>query len=272
VSSFSPDFELQGQLFSFSFSFSSKLKTDASFVSSSISYRLLHIRVAQIFATQIQADLNLLQTSPSSPISLAAKWLPSAGSSLARDTLLPESVAVLLLPNLPPSTASSYLLSALQKTYLSPLRAASQIPERPLSAKKPNEVHYVRVPSLAMKRYKTTFLEKDKVRFQEYLVDVMKGKRSISGAALTPASLVAEARRLTAFEKESGIGDVLGAQWETLVESVRESGKMGEAMAVADVSGSMCEYSACGCVIFESHESSDFRSFPPFVASSVGPT
>ncbi|KAL7412508.1 hypothetical protein BDY24DRAFT_370914 [Mrakia frigida] len=203
------------------------------------SYRLLHIRVAKIFATQLQHDLNLIQSSPSSPISLAAKWLPSPGSNLALQTLLPESVAVLLFPNLPPTTASSYLLSALQKTYLSPLRAASQIPERPLSAKACSEVAYPRVPSLAMKRYKRTFLEKDTVRFKEFLIEVKKGNRSISGAALTPASLVAEARRLTHVEKEGGIGDVLGAQWGTLVESVRESGKMGEAIAVADVSGSM---------------------------------
>ena len=106
-----------------------------------------------------------------------------------------------------------------------------------------------------MKRYKKTFLEKDTVRFKEYIVDVMKGKRSISGAALTPASLVAEARRLSTFERESGIGEVLGAQWETLVESVRETGKMGEAMAVADVSGSMREYSLPSFLKnFEPHE------------------
>lgn len=205
------------------------------------SYRLLHIRVAQIFANQLRHDLALLQSSSSCPVSLAAKWLPSPGSTLALQTLLPDSVAILLFPSLPPTTTPSYLLSALQKTYLSPLRAAAQIPERPLSAKTYDQVHYARVPSLAMKRYKGLFLEKDGKRFGQFLVDVKAGKRSISGAALTPASLVAEARSLSKRDREGGIGEVLGAQWEALVESVRETGTMGEAMAVADVSGSMCE-------------------------------
>lgn len=87
-----------------------------------------------------------------------------------------------------------------------------------------------------MRRNKALFIRKDPAGFREFLSNVMAGKLAISGATLTPATLVAEARRVNEHEM---LAEVLDAQWQTLSKSIAESGDLGEALAVADVSGSM---------------------------------
>jgi len=77
---------------------------------------------------------------------------------------------------------------------------------------------------------------------------VEKGKQKISGATLFPHQLIKEvltlssglnARNQVQIELEKAKLRVAEAQWETLVQRLRESGALESSLAICDVSGSM---------------------------------
>lgn len=213
-------------------------------------HRALHVTVARIFALQLQADLAALQSSTElraagkeddariveGPISLAAKWAPSEGAFHDRLTRLASTIAECLTPLPSPRTPSSLVhsLSVYRTTYLVPLRAHLELVERKMSANEWTSISYSRVPSIAMDKNKKLFAKRDPEGFKAFLLRVAEGKSTISGAALTPASLLMQADRAKDVEAE-----VVEAQWRTLVQSVRDAGKLSRCLAVADVSGSM---------------------------------
>ena len=213
-------------------------------------HRALHLTVARVFGLQLEADLAALKSSKElraagkndeariveGRISLATKWAPSEGAFHDRHTRLASTIAEFLtpLPSLRTPSSLVHSLSVYRTTYLVPLRAHLDLVERKMSANDWTSISYSRVPSIAMDTNKKLFAQHDPEGFKAFLYRVAEGKSTISGAALTPASLLKQAERADDVEAE-----VIEAQWRTLVQSVRDAGKLSRCLAVADVSGSM---------------------------------
>ncbi|KAK2745198.1 hypothetical protein FQN55_006323 [Onygenales sp. PD_40] len=218
-------------------------------LSTSPLHRALHLTIARLFATQLRKDMLALESgNPSAirDISLCAKWAPSPTRFHDKHTLIATTIAELLYP---PTTdisttdqRTTYLKHAREQYRahtLSPLRKALHIVERDISANTLSNIQYSRVPSLAMNRYKSLFKNKDGVRFHDYIVDVAMGKATISGAVLTPGQLVKQVIYSRYGNEDDMAMAVANAQWNTLVQRIRDSGSLSDAIAVCDVSGSM---------------------------------
>ncbi|KAI5480511.1 hypothetical protein MNV49_000664 [Pseudohyphozyma bogoriensis] len=217
-------------------------------------HRSLHLTVARLFGIQLQKDLDALTSATQlraagridearvaeGKISLAAKWAPTEKGSHDRQTGIATSIAEFLTPPSDGERTTSSLQRALgryRSTFLAPLRKHLEIVEVKMSANKWEDIKYSRVPSLAMSKHRKLFHKHDAEGFGQYLVKVAEGKATISGAVMTPAVLLKQAT-------ESHRGDDVGAlvanaQWKTLVDGVRDTGKLSRCIAVADVSGSM---------------------------------
>jgi len=134
------------------------------------------------------------------------------------------------------------------------------------------------------------FFHHDPDGFQAYLISVEQGKKTISGATLLPHELVAQAVALQS-ESESGLDRngnankypalvqfrkdlaktqqrVIEAQWKTLIESLRDSGRIENALAVCDVSGSMGSL-YCGHQIGRRRRRRDVQPVVPAIALSL---
>lgn len=230
-------------------------------------YRSLHLTVAKIFVEQLKKDMELLLSGKPEDlgkISLAAKWAPSPQSFHDKHTFIVSSIAETLYP---PSyfaeieeTREMYLRrarQALRRLTLAPLRKALEVVERDISAGTFDKINYTKVPSIAMDNYKGLFVRKDLDRFEKYVDKVAAGKARISGAVLTPATLVHQARmcgvinasdlpdrKLAAKQLlKNKIGEIEGkvltGQWDALVKRIKDNGKLSSSIAVCDVSGSM---------------------------------
>lgn len=257
-------------------------------------HHALHLTVARLFAAQLGRDLALLDEkekekesekgkAKAEDISLCAKWAPSPARFHDKHTFVASSIAEIMFPrtHFPPDLIGEsrdvYLRHAREeyRRSLTRLRARLDVVERHLTTGTFAEVDYTKVPSLAMRVYAPLFAEKDPERFGGYLLDVQKGKASISGAVLMPGVLVKEAlagagrlgigqarKKRRAYHRGRRVwgnaaarrgggqavlakktaemsGRVLDAQWEALVRRVRESGTLESCVAVCDVSGSM---------------------------------
>lgn len=244
-------------------------------------YRALYIAVARQFATQLCTDISLLTQSESisahpdrltylRQLSLVGKWAPSAGGCHDRFTNITTAISFLLhnsraslpiafpssleSPTIDPLQKATILRSFLQRWVLTPLRTASEIPETYMSANRWNEIQYTRVPSLCMKNNSEMFFKHDPEGFQDYMIDVESGKKTISGATLMPNEILHQIVRSSShygeFTKYPKLAEfrktiaenkvrVAEAQWNTLISKLRESGSIDNAIAICDVSGSM---------------------------------
>ncbi|MCJ1337503.1 hypothetical protein MMC09_002785 [Bachmanniomyces sp. S44760] len=237
-------------------------------------YRALHLTVARLFSSQLRKDLDLLKTGKRKEVDLlsyAAKWAPSLEKFHDQHTLIATTIAEHLYAGTKietgSSTRSDFLKNAREAyraEYLSPLRKALRVVERDISAKSFGQIDYQKLPSLAMNRYKEIFVEQDFERFEQYIEKVASGKARISGAVLTPASLVQQvpesdyhtytsigdldktsvknklsSKQLLQIKTASVLSKTLGGQWDTLVQRIRDSGSMSSTIAICDVSGSM---------------------------------
>ncbi|KAJ7496916.1 hypothetical protein FB451DRAFT_1456911 [Mycena latifolia] len=231
-------------------------------------YRALYIAVARLFSTRLLADIHLLHTSAASQellreISLAPKWAPTPGAAHDRCTNIATAIVRLLysentglqfpsalascssLENL---EATGLLRSFYQRWILSPLRAATFVPETFMSANRWTEIRYTRVSAVCMQNNMEHFFKHDPSGFEPYLVSVEGGTRSISGATLLPHRLLARVVEL-AGKCETGTEGgkalaairlrVVEAQWKMLVQNLRDSGALENSVAICDVSGSM---------------------------------
>ena len=170
-------------------------------------------------------------------------------------------------PSLDPSNVAGdaalvhILRSFYQRWVLTPLRALTCIPEPLMAAGRWTEIKYGRVSSVCMKNNAEVFYKHDPEGFEAYLVSVEQGKKTISGAVLFPHELVGEAVMLAKDAAPIEVREgrevkfkavkevkrtmaetrmrVVEQQWKALVKRLEESGKMENALAVCDVSGSM---------------------------------
>ncbi|CAD6888341.1 unnamed protein product [Tilletia controversa] len=208
-------------------------------------------------------------------ISLAGKWAPSAGAAHDRLTNISTAIAFLVADGLPKaylpaivgkkeeldaSTKAHVMRSFYQRWLLKELRQTLQLPEPLMSANRWAEIRYRRVASLAMSTNNHLFFQHDADRFKEYIRAVELGKKTISGATLMPHELLTKLihgfdmaertklRRIAALGAagEEVLGElremqsrVIEAQWDALVDDLRQAGSLGDALAICDVSASM---------------------------------
>ncbi|EIM80777.1 uncharacterized protein STEHIDRAFT_125778 [Stereum hirsutum FP-91666 SS1] len=232
-------------------------------------------------------------------LTFVSKWAPTPHGSHDRVTNISSAIALLLhdqgamaglsLPVDPSPTRllslsdTHVLRSFYKRWHLKPLRDALMLPEVLMSANKWSSIPYSRVPSVCMKNNTERFFTHDRERFTKYMEDVESGKKTISGATLMPheligsimeqhrylarsprpadnfASVKAEVRRKLAEQKLS----VLEAQWRSMIDRLRESGALENAMAICDVSGSM------GSITYDNPRSKQTRPIFPAVALSL---
>ncbi|KDQ56468.1 hypothetical protein JAAARDRAFT_195103 [Jaapia argillacea MUCL 33604] len=200
-------------------------------------------------------------------ITFAGKWAPTPGHSHDRPTNISTAISLLLhhsgliTPTLSshasPQTALNSIDTHILRSFyshwlLKPLRTILSCPEPLMSANRWTSIVYSRVPSICMKNNMSHFIAHDPSGFEKYLTKVEEGKRSISGAVLMPHEIVQEVLSLRSDLQRSGslqedvarkVAEtrvrVFEAQWKTLIERLKESGPLDNAMAVCDVSGSM---------------------------------
>jgi hypothetical protein len=236
-------------------------------------YRALHLTVARLFARQLKRDSELLKSGKQehlSRLSLAAKWAPSLQGFHDKHTFIASTISEAIYP---PSTfpeniesREMYIKRAreeFRRLTLAPLRKALEVVEQNISACTFTKINYSKVPSLAMDNYKNLFVKKDIDRFEKYIERVAEGKSRISGAVLMPATLVHQARGAVGHDIMHAAGDdekakevksadkllkdkmaqilnkVVDGQWNSLVQRVKDNGKLSSSIAVCDVSGSM---------------------------------
>lgn len=246
--------------------------------------------LAQLDALGPSADrLSLLHQ-----LSLAAKWAPTPHGTHDRHTNIATAIIQVLhhhhttpmifpsaLTNsLDPKERTVILRSFYQRWVLTALRKASSLPEPLMSANRWKEIKYNRVSSMCMKNNTEHFFQHDPEGFQAYLISVEQGKKSISGATLFPHELVEQAVKfgydlrlddtklpvLAEFRKDLAKAQlrVLEGQWKTLIDRLRESGKIENALAVCDVSGSMGFFS-----MGQKKKKRDVQPIAPAIALSL---
>ncbi|XP_074294187.1 uncharacterized protein LOC141621992 [Silene latifolia] len=204
------------------------------------SFRLLHDSISDHFGELLRNDIDLLKKDDVFNISFAAKWCPTLDSKYDETTLLCESIARRVFPkgefeeykDLEEAHYAYRIRDRLRKEVLVPLRKALELPEIYISANMWDTLPYNRVPSVAMKKYKTLFYEHDKERFEEYLEKVKAGKATIAAGALLPHEIIGE------LDDGQG-GQVAELQWKRMVDDLAKKGKLHNCMAICDVSGSM---------------------------------
>ncbi|KAK5173193.1 uncharacterized protein LTR77_003315 [Saxophila tyrrhenica] len=230
-------------------------------------YQALHLTVARLFADQLKTDLARLQSGMKAEvklISLAGKWAPTHKGAHDQHTCIVSTIAELLHPfdsvcpeGVDPDDRELYLKYAriaYQSKTLSPLRKHLSIVERDITDETFSNIKYERVPSLAMKQYTRLFARKDFDHFDQYIENVASGKKKISGATLLPSTLVNVVMPnsfMGMTTKQHGADSMVeeklrdiqartvDAQWNTLVQRIKDSGTLESSIAVCDVSGSM---------------------------------
>ncbi|KAI9684138.1 MAG: hypothetical protein M1829_003408 [Trizodia sp. TS-e1964] len=211
-------------------------------------------------------------------LSLAGKWAPSLEGFHDQHTFIASSIAELLYPppNFPDTpqdgtiaARTAYLKKArakYQQATLSTLRKALSVVEGTISShlhpfpSPEHPLNYSTVPSVAMNNYMSLFASKDTDGYSQYLINVSSGKSQISGATLQPGLMVKQAReRKLPFSGPEGkkkkaakalseeakaklkaiANQASDLQWRSLVQRIKDSGKLESSIAVCDISGSM---------------------------------
>ncbi|CAG7816231.1 unnamed protein product [Allacma fusca] len=214
-----------------------------------LKYRMFHVRIAQIFASQLKQDMEKMKSGDASDktVSLAGKWAPSIEAHFDRYTLIGSTVAVELIRILEstkydwatkPIPIAVYLARKnYHKEFCVPLRKFHQVPEVAMSAGEWDKVNYKRVSSKCMQRNSKFFSAHDNERFTKFLE---KPDSKVAGAALKPIEIL---NRAMNYSEEDSDTDriVIEKQWESLVEDIKGKGGglLKNAISVCDVSGSM---------------------------------
>jgi hypothetical protein len=232
-------------------------------------FRALYVAVARLLSDQLVMDVEgrerILRN-----LSFVGKWAPTPAASHDKVTNISTAIAILLHRNgvmsslsRPIDTSAAVsgddahvLRSFYQRWVLTPLRAASHIPEPLMAMRRWGDISYKHVPSKCMHINSKNFLKHDEQRFDAYLESVVGGEAQISGATLLPHELVAKAIAPLCFNQrkpsaKSSIPDVfrerlakreaqvVDVQWNAMLARLREAGTLDNTLAICDVSGSM---------------------------------
>ena len=184
----------------------------------------LQAKFVQMFGNKLKEDYENMKRGE--PCSLAAKWAPTEGDSLDRDTGVFNTLA------------ESMKISprVLRKKYITPLRSYLKIVERFMCDREWGDIHYNKVPSCAMKRLKKSFEKHDTERFKEWRDALHKKDPTVAKVntrQLQPHELVREMRT------SGQVDGVCGAQWNIMEEECMKNGSLDNDIAVVDTSASM---------------------------------
>ena len=160
-------------------------------------YRFLHDIVSDVFSKMLKADMQALNDRKLKEISLAAKWCPTIDSAYDKSLLICKSIARRVFPKesnpeyqtLEEAHYAYKVQDRLRKQVLVPLHKVLEIPEVYMSANMWETLPYKRVPSVAMKNYKSHFLRHDNVRFHKYLNEVKRGDSTIAAGSCSHTRL-----------------------------------------------------------------------------------
>lgn len=173
--------------------------------------------VVTYVAKQLQNDREALRADQ--PISMLAKWMPSANTSSKETRALAYKWITALH-----MTPRDYRLT------LSALRKRLNIVERAMSSGDWSSIDYSKVPSKASLIYRSAFGKRDTERYGAYLSAVEKGEAKINSGTLYPYELVGKYLNGHALDR------TIEAQWSALPNFAESE---DNALVIADVSGSM---------------------------------
>lgn len=181
--------------------------------------------VVELFKNQLDEDMKNMNENK--PVSLVAKWLPSANAS-SKET---KKLAHIIISKLG-VTERQY------RKMLSKLRSYLRVVEVSMSKKEWSEIDYAAVPSRANLIYNSAFLRNDEERRRAYLESLQKGETKINAGVLFPHDIVhkyCESRGWSRRVKNSD-DTTLEELWKALPDFVNGA---GNTICVADGSGSM---------------------------------
>ncbi len=166
-----------------------------------------------------QLDNDLLNMKAQKPISLLAKWLPSANTSSKETKRRAEELRAAL----------GWTPRYYRKTLVG-LRKYIKIVEQKMSANEWDQIDYEGVPSRASMNYRSAFARHDRERYENYLTNVKEGKAKIHAGVLFPHDIV------HAYHNFFAVNETLEEQWKALPNKVPDN---ESTLVVVDGSGSM---------------------------------
>lgn len=185
----------------------------------------LENNVVELFKKQLDDDMKNM--SEGKPVSLLAKWLPSANAS-SKET---KRFAHIIISKLG-ITERQY------RKMLSKLRSYLKVVEVSMSKKEWSEIDYSAVPSRANLIYNDAFLRNDEERRRAYLESLQKGETKINAGVLFPHDIVHKYCENDSWLRGLKNSDdiTLEELWKALPDFVNGT---GNTICVADGSGSM---------------------------------
>lgn len=201
-------------------------------------YCRLYDLVADLFAEGLKEERRLM-LSGERYFGLVAKWAPTPRGSHDRHTNICEGIIQRLYPE-----CYKYrdfdLRVRFYKEYLSSIRRAAEILESFTGSGDWNLVNYKRMPSRCRTLHGEMFRRHDQERYDAYLNEAKKQAESgeritkISAGALLPNEITKRASR-----SNGQLNEELGLQWLRLIQDVKDSGQIPNALSICDVSESM---------------------------------
>ena len=167
----------------------------------------LRTKIIKFIYTKMFDDLD--KSCDDEPVSLLGKWLPSINTSSKKT----RDLAKFLIKEF-----SAYrkrpMSKSLYRCICSKLRKSIEIVEHNVTSRTYNQIDYSNVPSLAMLRYNHIFLERDKLRFIDYIRH-NKNKFTKSYARLNIVDIVSRMYCLDTDLDEEEI-NALNTQWNNI--------------------------------------------------------
>jgi hypothetical protein len=178
-------------------------------------------RIVEFFCDQLVEDKKNMEGGL--PISLCAKWTPTECNSLDRLTGVYDELV----------EALGVTPKEFRKEYNTPLRAYLKVVETYMCKNQWSEIDFNKVPSCAMKKLKSAFETHQSDRFSAWAASLKTGETKVNANQLYPHQLISEVRT-------KGFADeVVEAQWNVILQDVKNLGVLGDCIAVVDTSSSM---------------------------------
>lgn len=174
--------------------------------------------VAKIITRQFDEDMKNAKSGK--PISLMAKWLPSAkGKNKSTEEKARKILSITGMDRVDYNKKLSYL------------RGYLKVVERQMSANQWEDVNYEQVPSRANLIYNGAFLRHDESRRRNFLSAVNRGEKKINSSTVYPYEIVYRYGHCPRV-----IRNDLEAMWKSLPDTVNGN---NNTLVVCDGSGSM---------------------------------
>jgi hypothetical protein len=192
-----------------------------------------HSFETQLFAKQLEQDIQNLHNKKYQDISLCAKWASSEKDKYDVDCNLAHAIASELFPD------NFKTMQRYRKEILVPLRKHMNIVEAYMTANQWKQIKYENVPAVATKRLRNAFVKHDEDGYNEFLKKVASGEKKMKTTGILPHELV------NYYLQNEVYDETIELQWKALVENVKQQGLLHGMIPIVDVSGSMTMMS-CG--------------------------